>query len=136
MRILDFYLLFPFRIEGIRLRREDRKYRKLAGEYEKNKPYGDQPEDRNVFARMEPMQLCALDTLASRRFISPEKWTTAEVVTTSEPVLGALGQRVVEINTQEADLLDFLRVLASYDLLGPDGLKARSALLEARYDAI
>jgi len=82
------------------------------------------------------MQLCALDTLASRRFISPEKWTTAEVVTTSEPVLGALGQRVVEINTQEADLLDFLRVLASYDLLGPDGLKARSALLEARYDAI
>src|SRR5262245_31866200 len=44
MRILDFYLLFPFRIDGIRLRREDRKYRRLATEYERSRPYGEQPE--------------------------------------------------------------------------------------------
>src|SRR5260221_12212619 len=45
LRILDFYLLFPFRIGDIRLTPQHRKFKKLAADYATAKPYGDQPED-------------------------------------------------------------------------------------------
>ncbi len=40
-RILDFYLLFPFRISGIRLMPQHRRFRGLASAYEKARSYGD-----------------------------------------------------------------------------------------------
>jgi hypothetical protein len=137
VRILDFYLLFPFRIEGIRLTPQHRKYRKLAQDYEQKKPYGDQPEDKNVFTRMELMQLAALDTLANRNFIAADRWALGEVAATPISLPAPLTPRIEEINAAEADLVAFLEVLASeYEFLGPHGLKNRTSLLESRYDAI
>lgn len=137
VRVLDFYLLFPFRIEGIRLAPKHRKYRKLAEDYEAKKPYGNQPEDRSVFGRMEHMQLTALDTLAKKNLIVPERWADGEVSATATSIPVPLGPRVEEANAQEADLLAFLEVLVTYyEFLGPNGLKDRTKLLEARYDAV
>jgi hypothetical protein len=136
MRILDFYLLFPFRLKDIRLRQDDRKYRRLAAQYEQAKPYGDQPDDKSVFDRMEAMQLCAFDTLAKRQLINPEEWSNAQVVATPVPLALPLRERIAEVNAKDEQLLAFLEVLASYDLLGPSGLKHRTNLLESRYDAI
>jgi hypothetical protein len=137
VRILDFYLLFPFRIAGIRLAQPHCKYRKLAQEYERKKPYGDQPEDKNVFGRMELMQLAALDTLANRNYIAPDRWALGEVAATSTATPSPLIFRIEEINAEEADLIAFLEVLASeYEFLGDRGLKNRTHLLESRYDAV
>src|SRR5690349_18245742 len=69
VRLLDFYLLFPFRIEGIRLLSKHRGYRKLASVYATAKLYGDQPEDVTLFSRMEPIQTVALETLAIHRVL-------------------------------------------------------------------
>jgi hypothetical protein len=137
VRIVDFYLLFPFRIAGIRLAPQHRKYRKLAKEYEEKKPYGNQPEDSSVFARMELMQLAALDTLAKRNLLNPERWALGEVAATSISTPAPLGARIEEVNAQEADLVAFLEILVSdYEFLGPHGLKDRTHLAESRYDAI
>jgi hypothetical protein len=137
LRILDFYLLFPFRIAGIRLLPRHRKYKKLAQDYEQKTPYGDQPEDRSVFARMETMQMSALETLANRNYIATDRWLLGEVEATPNPIPSPLISRIEEINAEEADLVAFLQVLASeYEFLGINGLKDRTQLLESRYDAV
>jgi len=137
VRILDFYLLFPFRVDSIRFQRHDMHFRKLAREYERSRPYGQQPEDRVLFNRMDPIQVAALETLAKHAFIDPEQWKVGEVASTAELLPDSLSTRIEEANTREADLLSFLEVLASkYELLGNDGLKARTGLLEHRYDSV
>ena len=63
IRIIDFFLLFPFRIGKIRLKPEHRKFRRLATQYQVLKPYGELPDDRLIFDRMEPFQFAALQSL-------------------------------------------------------------------------
>src|ERR1043166_3146296 len=57
LRILDFYLLFPFKISSIRLIPQHRRFRGLATDYENTQPYGNQPESVQIFDRMKPMQI-------------------------------------------------------------------------------
>jgi hypothetical protein len=137
MRILDFYQLFPHRIEGIRLMPQHRKYRRLASAYESKRPYGEQPDDRLLFGRMEPLQTTALDTLAARGFVDEEKWKRGDVATTDKPLPDELSRRIAEANDADAELEAFLRILGTeYELGGVNGLKARTGLLEYRQDAI
>jgi hypothetical protein len=137
VRILDFYLLFPFRIRNIRFTRPHMRYRKLAAAYASTRPYGEQPEDRTVFARMEPMQNAALDTLASHEMIEPSQLALGQVEITDLPLPEDIAVRVAAANSRDADLIEFLGVLASeYELLGPNGLKARTELMEFRYDPV
>ena len=136
LKILDFYLLFPFRICGIRLRRGHRKFRRLATQYAAAKPYGDQPEDRVLFGRMNTMQTVALDTMSAKRLIDSKKYDLGTVVRTDTIIPDDLAVRVNEANMEGLDLVKFLGVLArEYELLGNDGLKSRSGLMEHRYDA-
>jgi hypothetical protein len=137
VRILDYYQLFPYRINSIRLKPQHRKYRKLSMDYKGAAPYGEQPEDRVLFNRMEPMQIAALNTLASQNLIDPSRWSVGEVLATAEPMPDALNSRIETANERDAALEAFLGVLASeYHLTGADGLKNRTALMEHRHDAI
>jgi hypothetical protein len=136
-RILDFYLLFPFRISGIRLMNQHRKFRRLAEIYEDARPYGDQPDDAQVFARMKPLQIAALETLAEKKIIEAREWENGRVVRTKEPLPSVLAARVSEANAKEPALMEAIFALSSdYQLLGQNGLKDRTGLLEYRYDAV
>lgn len=137
VRILDFYLLFPFRMGDIRLLPKHRKYKSLAGKFENAKPYGEQPDDEILFARMEMIQKAGLETLAKQGFIDPTRWSVGEVMPTIAPLAAPLDARIKELNSLESELLEFLETLAQeYALLGQGGLKDRTALLEYRYDSI
>jgi len=137
VRILDFYLLFPFRADAIRLIPKHRKYKRLASDYSGTKPYGNQPDDRTVFDRMEPMQMAAMETLASRGLIDAEQLAVGRVEITDMPIPKEILERVESANRRDADLIELLGTLASdYDLSGQNGLKARTGLLEYRYDAV
>jgi hypothetical protein len=137
VRILDFYQLFPFRIDDIRLKPRDQKYKKLASKYAYTKPYGQFPGERDIFERMRPAQLAALDTLAAGDWINEQSLRRGIVEPTEKSLPERLGKAAHTANEQQEDLTEFLRVLGSeYGLLGPDGLKARSGLLEYRYDAV
>jgi hypothetical protein len=85
-RILDFYLLFPFRISGIRLKTQHRRFRGLADIYKETRPYGNQPADAQLFARMKPMQVAALETLAEKKFIESDELKNGKVVRTQRPI--------------------------------------------------
>jgi hypothetical protein len=137
VRIIDFYQLFPHRIEGIRLLPQHRKFRRLAKAYEVKKPYGEQPDDRLLFDRMEPLQMTALDTLSALEYIEGDSWKRGEVIATAKPLPEPLAQRIEEANLADAELEAFLSILGSdYDLVGSNGLKARTGLLEHRHDAV
>ncbi len=137
VRILDFYLLFPFLIDEIRLAPKHRKYKKLAAQYDGLKPYGGQPDSRTLFDRMEPMQIAAQETLATRNILEPKLFSEGKVQLLLEAVPKELAARAARANEADRGLLDFLGVLASeYDLMGENGVKARSGLMEFRYDAI
>lgn len=136
IRILDFFLVFPFRLDSIRLKASHRRFKKLAGIYAKAKLYGDQPEDRTVFNRMFPIQWAALNTLSKHKFINGQRLADGQWVATNIEIPSDLESRISQRNTEQEDLMEFLRTLGTYELMGGDGLKARTGLLEHRYDAL
>jgi hypothetical protein len=137
VRILDFYVAFPFRIEGLRVKTEHRRLKTAAMKVDWPLPYGDQPEDKVVLARMEPIQEVALQTLASHTLIDGPKLDQGLVMVAEVPVPSGLAARIEDANVREGSLLALLGVLAGeYGLTGPGGLKERSGLLEHRYDAV
>ncbi|AMX95904.1 MULTISPECIES: ABC-three component system middle component 5 [Mesorhizobium] len=137
LRILDFYLLFPHKVRDIRLTAQHQKFKKLSDRYAFTKPYGELPDARLVFERMRPMQAAAIQTLAAKSLVSVDALAQKEVRATGSTIPRSLAERVAEINESQSDLMDFLATLASdYPLQGDNGLKARTGLLEHRYDAV
>lgn len=135
VRILDFYLTFPFRVGGIRLQQSHRKYRKLGGLYAA--PYGDPPDDIVIFNRMEPMQVAAAETLASQGWLLPSQLRLSEIEFSKLPTPSDIARRAESANERDMHLMEFLGILASeYELTGMNGLKNRTGLLEHRYDAV
>jgi hypothetical protein len=134
-RILDFYLLFPFRISDIRLMPRHRHFRELASRFDE--PYGEQPDAQSLFSRMEIIQTAAMESLARQNLIELTKWSVEEVGATAAQIPAPLMSRVDERNNAQTDLLEFIETLATeYSLLGSNGLKSRTGLLEYRYDAL
>jgi hypothetical protein len=136
MRILDFYLVFPYRIDEIRLTPGHSRFRALSRQYADTKPYGEQPDREVLFGRMEPMQDAAFETLASNGFISSSDLRDSLIQKTDKPFPEKLGERLLAANKAQSSLMEFLELIAfTYPLSGPNGVKARTGLMEYRYDA-
>jgi hypothetical protein len=137
IRILDFYLLFPFRVSDITLQRHHLRFKKLADKYNRYRPYGELPDDRVLFNRMLPIQSAAFDTLANKGFINVAEYELGNISTTEASPPNALALAIEKANAEQSDLLEFLTTLATdYSLLGEKGLKDRSKLMEYAYDAV
>jgi hypothetical protein len=120
VRILDFYLLYPFRISAARLTPQHRRFRKFETSYEDRKPY-----------------VTAMETLADKLVIDPTEWQHDRVRPTGTKLPEELAARVATANAAEPELADLVSVLSKeYSLYGQNGLKNRTGLLEYRYDAI
>ena len=136
-RVLDFYLLFPFLIKNIRLAPKHQKYKKLSAKYVHLKPYGEQPDGSLMLQRMDPMQSAALETLALKSYLDIEALQNDIVQATAREIPKQIDERISALNESQSDLLEFLSILASeYEILGENGLKARTSLMEYRYDAV
>lgn len=137
LRILDFYLLFPFRLQAMRLFAGDKGWRKISKAYEDRAPYGTMPEDSTIFARMEPFQRAAATSLVRSGHLLSEAWDSNEVQFTSESLPPPVAARCSAINAEMTDIIDILcEIKARYPLGGRDGLKDRTGLLEYRYDSV
>lgn len=136
-RILDFYLLFPAALQGVRFRQEHQQLKRRAVATKRAPPYGPRPEDAVLFERMRPFQDAALETLALQGIFSNESLESGWVEHGHQPVPPELVERVQVANASEEALLAALRTIAtSYQLEGANGLKHRTGLLEHRYDAV
>jgi hypothetical protein len=136
-RIMDYFLLFPFRLQNMRLLQEDRAWRGISRAYVKRTPYGELPDDNSIFSKMEPFQRAAASGLARSGLISSEAWAQEEVAFTRNDIPQALYQRCEDLNNGMSDMMDVLcRIMRHYPLNGRHGLKDRTGLLEFRYDPV
>lgn len=135
VRILDFYLVFPFRAEQIRFRSEHRGLRKIAKEAAASKPYGEFPPDRLVLQRMEFAHQAALQTLAGKQMIEMESLERGEVRCTPLGGDHSLISVITAVGRIDSDVIKLVRTLAlEYPLMGKGGLKDRTGLLDFKYD--
>lgn len=136
LRILDFYLLFPFRAEAIRFKQADMKLRALARQEQQRAGYASLPSDVALFGRMEAAQVAAAQTLAAKGAFAGEELRRG--IARFEPfgLPDDLQTRVRTENTKDASIFAILSPLATYPLLGRDGLKDRTGLIEYRYDKV
>ncbi|MEF3135385.1 hypothetical protein OS035_28460 [Rhizobium sp. 268] len=136
LRVLDFYVLFPFRISTFRFRRKHSGFKQLGVRYEHARPYGEWPDEKALIARMQPIQLAALATLGRVEIIDAPKLTRGLVLLIGDLPNGELEARVTDQNAANPELSAFLKTLINeYPTAGQDGIKSRSGLLEYRYDA-
>lgn len=137
LRILDFYLLFPFRIQGISLFSKDIAWRSISKSYQWMAPYGGMPDDRVIFSRMEPFQRAAVCSLVKSGHIASDEWTRDEILFATVSLPDAMHTRVNDSNIRMQNITKILyEIRDHYTLLGKNGLKDRSKLMEYRYDPV
>ena len=132
-RILDFYLIFPGMVKKIRLPdtlKELRTHAKTAGNV-----YRDPVSSTSTFMEMRHIQEAALKSIAASGLIDLERFAAGYVVRSKAPIPPSLAAKLKEFvmanSPMTAGVLDNL---SQIPLLGNNGLKHRSELMEYRYD--
>lgn len=137
MRIIDYFLSFPYRLRIFSYKADHRAYREIYKSYEALKPYGDQPDDFIVFKRMEHSQRAALTTMANAGLIDSNSYIDGRIVFNNKNLPKQIKERIEKIHSSNTELHSLLRLLVSdYKLTGDNGLKKRSKLMEYRYDLV
>lgn len=132
LRILDFCLSFPTVVAQFRLPPGRAAVKKAA--LSVASPYRDPISARAVFANLATIQVAAFACLTATGLTT----TNSGVICRTQSILPeVIKRRCLEIKTKEKVFFDtLLSQLIALPLLGPDGLKARSGLMEYRYDPI
>lgn len=143
LRILDFYLNFPFLLkkfidkEGYSLPRGGRGQLKKIDFESIPEPYSSLPDSATIFRQMEVFQEAAMQTLCVRGFLDRDTFEQGEVSAILTAIPEGLKTNILERNEAQKDLMGFLiDFMADIDMEGPKGLKARTKLMEYRYDAV
>lgn len=136
-RIADFYFTFPFLLQDVRLKREHQWIRGVSRAFDIDRPYAHLPDSPLLFDSMEVIQSAAVQTLALNQFFEMESLERSYVVLV-DAGRSAIDQAFdVKQMAENDELLSAISTLLwDYPLLGPDGLKARTKLMEYRYDAV
>lgn len=138
LRIWDYYLLFPNRLNTISLKTEEKDIRDLINSYisREQNPYELILNDRKMLEKIRPFQMGALKYLASIRLIDKDYLKNNRISKISNEVLIELKQITEELTPQEKNTISLLTGHFFFvPLVGKDGLKNRSNLLESKYDA-
>lgn len=133
LRILDFFLCFPAEIQKVRLPREHSDARRMAQGMANQ--YHGPVSMHQAFRDMEHIQLAAFRTLVASRLIAPNDFETGLVRRTKIEVPEELHTTLAQASAANRVLVDYLvNSLGQIQLLGVDGLKHRTGLMEHRYD--
>ncbi|MEZ2145367.1 ABC-three component system middle component 5 [Bradyrhizobium sp. DN5] len=130
LRIVDLYFLFPYLLADFEFPRgAGRRGRRLAGPKSR---FNTLPSPKTFVSQMQGLHMLIAAALAGRGLIQGEALKRGNVERTdavvSEELLG-------QSTSEDIELAAYLGSnLATIPLLGKDGLKARSRLMEFRYD--
>lgn len=138
LRIWDFYLLFPSRMNRIKLKNNERDIRLLIKDYisKELNPYEGVWDSRKMFEKIRPYQIGALKCLASYGIINKDFLITNQIIITSRQILAEYSDKFEPLSGSETNALHLLTShFYMMSLYGTDGLKERTGLLESKYDA-
>jgi hypothetical protein len=134
LRILDFYFLFPHTIGDVKLPKgmtaAKRSFAARASRYNKV------AFPRHLFEQLGAMQRVITHSLATKGFIEAPELADQCVVRTPKPLPDEIKAAFAAEAPEDRQLVQFLAALSGEPLLGEKGLKARTGLLEFRYDAV
>ncbi len=133
LRILDFYLLFPHLLKEVLLPLEARSYRKTINKLDE--PYENVKDPHKMFLKLETFQLSALRCLASCNIIDINEFSSERIMRTKKKIPEQLLATINKTNSDNPDLVNLLTgPLFDLAFYGDKGLKARTKLMEYRYD--
>jgi hypothetical protein len=132
-RILDFYLVFPSAVDAIKLPSTMRHARRVAKA--KKNPYRDPISPIATFKGMHQIQSAALRCIAASNLISAEQLENEIAERTSTALTTDVQDSVRGFIERNTPVFEIIAQLSDIPLSGADGLKARTSLLEYRYDA-
>lgn len=134
-RILDFYILFPSAILSVRLPESSKSKRKIIGTY-KN-PYRDPISPTTSFHEISRIQEAAINCIAGSGLIDIESFSQGILSRSEKSFSNELSKSIDDYIDKNIDLTDFIfGDLFNIPLLGTDGLKHRTSLMEYRYDNV
>jgi len=137
IRIWDYYLLFTNEIFNIKPIRNKKEYNQLLKKLniKKNNPYQQIYDQRKTLEKIKPYQLSALNCLASYNIIDKEYLFKEEVKINSFDLLKGYIQSVGDLSDREKNIITIMTsFFRNISLIGNDGLKKRSNLMESKYD--
>lgn len=137
-RIWDFYMLFPDKVYNITIRRDEDYLRQLREGWiqKENNPYEYRGDNRKLFEWIKPVQLSALGCLVSCGILDKGKYEEGCVCLMNKDVLKEFLAKAGKESTREYNVLSFMGSLSrNMPLTGQYGLKARTRLLESKYDS-
>lgn len=131
-RIVDIFYLFPHLISKIRPTRSLTKYRHM---FDDQKSKFNRAPDPKVFIReMASIHEAVAVSLVSKGFLEEKDFKARVLSRTAKPLPQTLLEAFDE-SFEDRVLVEILAVtLASIPLMGENGLKARTGLLEFQYD--
>jgi hypothetical protein len=134
-RIADYYLAYPAKIASVRLPSANRAIKAAAKQLEN--PYRNPLEGKTTFDRMHPILLAASSCLAAAELVDASLLKTGRIQRTERQVPEALTTAVNNFLLRSTVVREFILMkLILIPLLGKDGLKDRTGLLEYRYDPV
>ena len=137
IRIWDYYLLFTNEIFNIKPRKNKKEYNQLLKELniKKNNPYQQIYDQRKTLEKIKPYQLSALNCLASYNIIDKEYLLKEEVKISSFDLLKKYTQYTGDLSDREKNIITIMTsFFRDISLIGNNGLKERSNLMESKYD--
>lgn len=133
LRILDFFLCFPGELKRVRLPVGHNEARKISKT--EHNPYHGPVSYAQAFRDMEQIQMAAYSALAASRLVEPDEFESGLVRRTSLPIPDVLHQQIMQDMEGSLPFRYLTEKLAEIPLLGENGLKHRTGLMEYRYDA-
>ncbi|UCJ05819.1 hypothetical protein KTO58_19285 [Chitinophaga pendula] len=137
LRIWDFYLLFPSEVHKIKIFREEEDLKKLIRSYiyKQENPYEEILDGRKMFEKIKSYQLHAIKCLASYDIIDKDHLNENRVTIISKTLLEKYSAKFEPLSVSEINTIKLMTSeFAQISMYGPKGLKARTKLLESRYD--
>ena len=137
-RMVDFYLLFPHALKAVTSLPADvrREFRRRSI-HKLHEPYQSLPEPRALFRQLESVQTAAYQHIAAAGVLDPDAFRVGKVKRGAQELSDEFRGEVRAASIAATEVLEFLTdYLAAIPLYGPNGLKARTGLMEFRYDPV
>lgn len=130
--IVDLLYSFPNVVSDIRLTPELRRKR---GTLPKKKIYSLQKEPKAIFYKMQPIQIAAINFLVAKGFYEVSQYEKRILKRSSKEIPQRISQLIRGIEGDNREIINFLiNDLGVFPLIGKNGLKDRTRIMEYRYD--
>ena len=136
IRIIDFYQLFPSELKQILAPSHLVTRRNRLTKNSSSISYAELPSARQLFMDLSRIQSITLRYICAKSVIDRKQFLAGFLLLNDRAMNNVMDESINNYVSANGDLLAFLSALAQESLNGPKGLKARTGLMEFRYDVM